>query len=293
MNSVDTFFYSQTERLAVVFKSDAEKVQLGFKYIVYATLMYLMSSYTHEEIVYFLDHGNPLTVSEFIAYFPSTLQSVGWILLVAFFEIETYSLDEEASNRTVKLLLLARVIAYSMVIAALYLNFTSLAWSLAVGQDLLEEVSMCEIAELEEYVWYSFNWFNLPVNTENCALMGQGENWYQTDARVFTDQVGMERQIFLSRVDIVEISTWLTIACCFELKTQLLERELSHSILLKLTSYLLVLLYAVLFLIIVYWASIGVYKWAFDEFVWIFGFYLIDLNLDEWEDELNENEAKA
>ena len=48
------------------------------------------------------------------------------------------------------------------------------------------------------------------------------------------------------------------------------------------------LLYGLLLLAMGYWAFRGLWIYVWDEFVWIAGFAVIEMNVSEWRDELLE-----
>jgi len=48
----------------------------------------------------------------------------------------------------------------------------------------------------------------------------------------------------------------------------------------------------VLWMAALYWLYRDHFMFAWDEFLWIAGFYVIGLNLSEWREEINENNSR-
>jgi hypothetical protein len=51
--------------------------------------------------------------------------------------------------------------------------------------------------------------------------------------------------------------------------------------------------YAVLYAHAGFWAYQGHWIWAWDQFIWIAGFWIIERNLSEWREEIREEQDAA
>ena len=54
------------------------------------------------------------------------------------------------------------------------------------------------------------------------------------------------------------------------------------------TTHAAKVLYAVLFAHAAWWAYTGHWVWAWDQFLWIAGFWAIEMNLSDWREEIRE-----
>ncbi|MCS5593007.1 MAG: hypothetical protein NZ730_00365, partial [Porticoccaceae bacterium] len=77
----------------------------------------------------------------------------------------------------------------------------------------------------------------------------------------------------------IEITVWLQ------------DRNISEGPVFKLLTRIKVVLYAMLWGAISYWIYRTHYMFAWDEFVWIAGFFAIEMNVVEWRNEINEAEV--
>ncbi len=100
----------------------------------------------------------------------------------------------------------------------------------------------------------------------------------------------MERK--LAWIDLIEANTWLLVMFALELAVWLQSRNITGGPLM-LVSHAGKLLYGILWAAAVYWAWKGHWVYAWDEALWILGFWAIENNLSEWRDEIREEAEPA
>ena len=97
----------------------------------------------------------------------------------------------------------------------------------------------------------------------------------------------------LAWVDMVEAIVWIVILLIIEIMIRIQDKKYKHwardwlSCLNSKT-----LLFIVLWMAALYWLYRDHFMFAWDEFLWIAGFYVIGLNLSEWREEINENNSR-
>jgi hypothetical protein len=73
-----------------------------------------------------------------------------------------------------------------------------------------------------------------------------------------------------------------------EVVIRLQEHGITGGTLISVANKLSVFFYLVLSALAVYWASLSHWLYTWDTFVWIAGFAAIEMNINEWRDELLE-----
>jgi len=86
---------------------------------------------------------------------------------------------------------------------------------------------------------------------------------------------------------------WLLIIVSIELVIRLQERSVTGGTLITTINRMKVIFYLVLFALAVWWASLSHFLYTWDTFLWIAGFAAIELNINEWRDEILEETGPA
>ena len=141
------------------------------------------------------------------------------------------------------------------------------------------------------------------ITIENCEELSFASEFIYLDPPdylIVTDAEGFVIETELRIVDLAEAITWLLILFSIEAAVMLQERSIGISpssgflsslgsvASLKLLNRAKVILYCLLWVAIAYWLFRGHYVWAWDEFVWIAGFVLIENNISGWREETTE-----
>jgi len=88
----------------------------------------------------------------------------------------------------------------------------------------------------------------------------------------------------------VEVVTWLLIILSIEVVVRLQEHRVTGGTLISIANKLKIFLYLILVVLAIYWASLSHWLYSWDTFVWIAGFAAIEMNINEWRDELLEEQ---
>jgi hypothetical protein len=97
---------------------------------------------------------------------------------------------------------------------------------------------------------------------------------------------------FLSWIDVVNGFVWIVVVLLIEVEIHLQWEDRFAGRLLRAVRASKTLCYAILIGNGIVWLLTGYYLYTWDAFLWIFGFWAIELNLAEWEQErLEELEA--
>ena len=262
------------------------------KWTVYGLLLVNFGYYLVEEM-YIASHtlrqgGTFLQWTEELA---TTIDLLGWFGLLFMFELETYALSEETfkkrgvrwSVHTIRLtcyILLAHTV-YARVNATQ--DFQQLVQA-------TEVTSLCQVAGLD--VSFGENYRYTIIDHDNCTELSADNVFYYLDPSVITDSGGYRLEKKLVYVSMNDVIMWLLVVGAIELAVWLQNRNITGGWLMIITHTAKVF-YTVLFLHAGFWAFIGHWVYAWDQFLWIAGFWAIEKNLAEWRDEILEEEREA
>jgi hypothetical protein len=270
-------------------KRAAHEYRNWIKWTVYTLLLINFGYYIWEDwmvAAHSLRQGG--TLFDWTASFANTLDETAWFLLLALFELETYAIPDEAFTPALeKTLHAGRILCY------IFLAHTIVAYSANVV-DLERKVSvvpevesLCELVDQE--ISFTSTMVYTLIDEENCRGLSDASEFYQMVVpSVVTDARGLRIEKELGWVDLIEAIVWLLIVLTIELEVRLQSRDIASGPLIRATGVAKVLLYSLLFLAMGYWTFRGLWIYVWDEFVWIGGFAVIELNVSEWRDELLE-----
>ena len=267
--------------------SSTDWLQL-IKLVVYSLLLLNFALYVRNDLViaaHTMRNGGPLI--EWTRAFATTIDESAWIILIILLELETHVLSDEALTRK-KVIFMhgARFICYGFLAHTLY------AWGISVyqlsGVTPIESVSdLCQLAGTD--VSFATNLVYTLLDTSNCENLSNGSQFFYIDPPTFiivTDSAGLIIERQLAWVDLLEAISWLLILLTIEIMVRLQDRNISEGPAISGLNAAKILLYTLLWGAIAYWLYRGHLMFAWDEFVWIAGFVLIEMNIAEWRQEI-------
>jgi hypothetical protein len=254
------------------------------KYTVYGALVVNF-------FLYFIDDYNAFRqslpddapLSDIFEQFSTTIDMAGWIGLVFFFELETYALPDEAFKGWVtKLLLIGRLVCYAGIGYAAY-GYTAESLENYDVRERTDISNLCQIADQGTSVQLNA-WQLEPITSENCESLSDESTFFQINSEV---SVLAESTLMHNRamgwVDVVNAIVWLIVVFLIEVEVWLQSKDRFSSRALTVARVGKTFFYLVLMANGVIWIFSGYPLYAWDAFLWIFGFWAIELNLAEWE----------
>lgn len=269
---------------------NAQKIQQVLKWTVYALLLINFAFYIGEDwnrIAYTLTAES--TILNWTAEFATSIDYVGWILLLCMLELETYVLEDENWKGWIAYAVRGvRFGCYAMIAHTLYaavLATINLQPTVAV-----ENVSdLCGM--VDENVSYVYNLEYTDVTIETCsALSAETELYWVESGLIVTDKIGLELERVLGWVDLWEVILWLLILLAIETVVRLQDRGITEGVILSVANSLKILMYLVLVAFGIYWAALSHWLYLWDELLWVAGFTAIEMNITKWRDELQVNQ---
>ena len=268
----------------------ADKRQI-IKWIIYSLLLFNFALYIRDDwqiALHTMRNGGSFL--DWTGAFATTIDEIAWLTLIFMFELETYLLSDKTLDGLATwvihgtrflcyLLLCHSVYAYGIYVYELS--------QVTLAQDI---TNLCQIANSD--VSYAINLEYTLVDQKNCASLSVASEFFFIDSDlVVTDSAGLQVERNLAWIDLLEVITWLCILFTIELIVWLQEHGITKGLVLTSVNYSKLLLYFLLWVAIVYWIHKGHLYFAWDEFVWIAGFFMIEMNVVDWRNEIIEGES--
>ncbi len=227
---------------------------------------------------------------DWTANFATTLDELGWFLLLILFELETYVFSDQALTRSRVMMNSVRIICY-LAIGHTVFAFSEYIFDLANATKHVG-VTLCSFAE--NGLSFTRNLEYWELDASNCESLSFGADFYMfAQGQVITDFAGMQTEVELACADVIEVIVWLCVLFLIEIRIRLLDRGITHGYLLSFAEATKYFLYGILWLISGYWVYMGHWIFAWDEALWILGFVAIGSNLSKWREELRINNVNG
>lgn len=256
------------------------------KWTVYSLLLLNWGYYAIEEF-YIASHvlrqgGTFLMWTE---EFATTIDEFAWFGLLFMLELETYSLDDALKKRWVRWSIHGmRLVCYIFLAHTVYARVNSMV-DVYVVQPSPSITRLCQVADQE--ISYGYNYRYEIVTSENCSTLSNDTTFYMLDPSVITDSAGFELEQQQVWIDFQDAVIWLLVIWAIELAVWLQNRDITGGALM-VASHAARFGYAILLVHGAYWAWTGHWVWAWDQFLWVAGFWAIERNLSEWREEIRE-----
>ena len=102
----------------------------------------------------------------------------------------------------------------------------------------------------------------------------------------YRDALGLAIERQLVWIDLAEALAWLVIVCCIEVVVRKQDRGITGGAAIRVATAIKLLLYVFLWSAAAYWIYRGHYMYAWDEALWISGFFAIEMNISDWKEEI-------
>jgi hypothetical protein len=277
-------------RISSISKSNLHKIQQVVKWAVYILLIVNWGFYIIEDwdrAVHTLNPGS--TFYDWAREFATSIDESAWFILLLLLELETYILEDEDWKGWVrKTVHGVRLVCFAMILHTVYaFAVTVIEYRPTV---IVENVSsLCDMANDE--ISYVYNLEYTEVTEQTCRGLSDETQFYRVgNDPVVSTIAGLNLERDLAWADVVEVVTWLLIILSIEVVVRLQEHRITGGTLISVANKLKIFLYLILVVLAVYWASLSHWLYSWDTFVWIAGFAAIEMNINEWRDELLEEQ---
>ncbi len=275
-------------KLAHFDEARLHRIQQLVKWVVYTLLIVNWLFYIAEDsnrAMHTLVPGD--SIVKWLREYSSSIDTSAWLLLIFMFELETYTLEDKSWTGWV-----AKTVHGVRIVCFLMLAHTVIAY-LASANEIAPTVlvenaaSPCDVAD-QDLSWV-YNLKYTDITSENCTSLSDATEIYEVgDDPVVSSFEGLELERDLALVDVIDAITWLLIILAIEIVVRLQARSITSGRLIIVVSRTKILLYLILVGFSAYWGSLGHWLYVWDTFLWIAGFAVIEMNIQEWRGEIRE-----
>jgi len=263
-------------------------IEQSIKWLVYSLLLINFALYFKidlEVATHTMRHGG--TFLEWTRSFATTIDESAWVLLLILFELETYVLSDEPLSRPKAFLMHSiRIICYISLAHTLYALAVYL-YDINTAKVVKDVTSLCQL--LGKDISFTSNLVYTELSANNCKTLSSATQFFYIDPPNFiitTDAQGIDNTGKLAWVDLIEAITWLLILFIIEMMVVLQDKGIVSGLFFNSLKVAKLMFYLILWAALVYWLFTGHYMFAWDEFMWIAGFFVIGMNMDLWQDEI-------
>ena len=269
-----------------------ERLMIMFKLFVYTCLCINGYEFITDDINAAKQLLTPeSSLADIVNTFAVTMDTIAWISLLVVFELETWFLDDEVlRKRRVKWSLhIATALCYMVIIYAfvgyagkLIMLLDSVPYSLGNPCELVN-TSTVIITTLDEY----HDITQASCQALNPAAMGQ----IVGQPIVFENASYGDIKI-LAWVDVINSATWLLIVVLLQVDIILQLKGMLTGHIMRVTAVFKAILYSTLFIMAIVWGIYGSFTDFWDAVLWLLGFLIIELNIFNWNQEVEEEKAQ-
>ena len=256
------------------------------KYSVYFALIVNFGFYVSDDYLAFkaaLPENAPL--ADIIQQFSTTIDTIAWVGLVFLLELETYALPDEAFEGWIpKAMHAARVICYISIVYAAF-GYTAETLENFELSSITGINNVCQLADQGTSLQTDTITY-VEITTENCVALSTDSEFYRISDEVsIIDGATLQHVQWMGWIDVNNAFVWIIVVLLIELEVWMQATDRFSSRALTVARQTKTFLYLVLIVNGIIWAMTSYALYAWDAFLWIFGFWAIELNLAEWEQE--------
>lgn len=257
------------------------------KAVIYVLLLVNFAQYVIDDLtIASFQRRNGGTFLQWTSSFATTIDLCAWFVLLLLFELETYVLSDAVQQKPSvwRTMHGIRLLCYVFLAHSVY-AYASACLDLS---RVIAETGVTQLCQLlAPDVSFTRNLEYVDLTASNCGDLSTGSSFYFVEpGLVVTDSAGFKLEKNLALVDLLEAIVWLGILFTIEVMVWLQDRFVTRGTVVTLIKCGKLLLYGLLWCAAVYWASLGHWYFAWDEALWIIGFFAIEMNVDEWKKEI-------
>ena len=265
--------------------SEVLRSRVVFQWIKYAVYLALLNN-VYLFLVEEIESASALNTSvtsfaSVFQIFSTTIDTAAWLVLLIFFELETYVLsDQTLRGLAGRLIRLTRVVCLATICFACWGYFAE-CYGLLASKPLdpllcgSVDGSWSLLKDLDQYE---------PLAINVCS---EGD-WVVLTSyeRVLAAPELLQSAIWLAATDFINAAAWILVVLVLEVEVRSVLALRNQSPSAGGSIYLFkILLYVVLFAAAVYWGFEGEFLDFWDAILWLFAFFVIERNVASWREE--------
>ncbi|TLU59953.1 hypothetical protein FE810_16420 [Thalassotalea litorea] len=264
----------------------------AFKYLVYGLLAYNVALFFQEEsLAAQVTFSSGFTFNSIIEAFSSTIDTGAWVVLLLLFELETYVLEDNKIHGATKWSLHGvRIFCYLFILYAFYGYCTKLG--LLNGFSVTTITDLCSLGGNWQYMT-TLNEY-VPLTQENCQTFSNAGGLFSNpDIQVITNSDDMFSTQGLAWVDVINAGAWLFVVFMLELDVRIQLGRVNSVFWTNYSHLIKGIVYSILLIAAIFWGFEGDFIDFWDAFLWLVAFFLIEMNVFEWQAETAQDTPDA
>ena len=262
------------------------RVAFSLKWFVYVWLCINFLQYVQDDI---LAYNSSLTadasLADIILTFRTTIDTAAWLVLILIFELETYALPDAAFTLWLdRVFTTIKSLCYMCIAYAAYGYF-------ADTLDLYDLITLgriddlCSVAGQGLFLQLDAADYS-EISLASCSALNAGSEFFQIRGQtsiVSANELDSIRT--MGWLDFGNALVWIVVVILLDVEVHLQNADKFGSKRLSYARLFKMLGYGFLIGACLMWFFYGYALYTWDAFLWIFGFWAIELNLAEWEQE--------
>ena len=262
------------------------RVAFLLKWFVYVWLCINFLQYVLDDILaYNSSLAADASLADIILTFRTTIDTAAWLVLIVVFELETYALPDAAFTRWLDRIFIAiKGLCYTCIAYAAYGYFA----------DTLELYDLIALGHIDDLCSLAGQGLFLQLDAADyseislvsCSALHAGSEFFQIRGQtsiVSASDLGSIRT--MGWLDFGNAIVWIVVVILIDVEVHLQNTDQFDSKRLAYARLFKMLGYGFLIGACLMWFFYGYALYTWDAFLWIFGFWAIELNLAEWEQE--------
>ncbi|MBT5723240.1 MAG: hypothetical protein HON77_20410 [Gammaproteobacteria bacterium] len=262
------------------------RVAFLLKWFVYVWLCINFLQYVLDDILaYNSSLAADASLADIILTFRTTIDTAAWLVLIVVFELETYALPDAAFTRWLDRIFIAiKGLCYTCIAYAAYGYFA----------DTLELYDLIALGHIDDLCSLAGQGLFLQldaadyseISLSSCSALHAGSEFFQIRGQtsiVSASELGSIRT--MGWLDFGNAIVWIVVVILIDVEVHLQNADQFDSKRLAYARLFKMLGYGFLIGACLMWFFYGYALYTWDAFLWIFGFWAIELNLAEWEQE--------
>mgnify|MGYP006076430423 CR=1 FL=1 len=261
------------------------------KYVTYALLSFNIFLFLEQELVSATySTTTALDFGGFIQLFSTTLDTAAWVLLLLLFELETAVIpDTHLVGWTKRTIHGARLLAGAAICFA-FVGYWE-EWLVLQSYEPLV-VEACTKLGSDWSILVDFDEF-VALTADNCSHLGSQVLVLTELDQVLVSQSALVGADYLALVDTINAGAWILVVVFLEVEVRMQLRGGVPRFILPVMNAAKFGLYATLLAAAIYWWLEGDFLDFWDAALWLFAFVFIEMNVFEWQQEIEAQEAVA
>ena len=262
------------------------RVAFSLKWFVYGWLFINFLQYVQDDILaYHSSLPADASLADIILTFRTTIDTAAWLVLIVVFELETHALPDAAFTRWLDRVFTAiKGLCYTCIAYAAYGYF-------ADTLDLYDLIplghidDLCSVAGQGLFLQLDAADYS-EISLASCSALNAGSEFFQIRGQtsiVSANELDSIRT--MGWLDFGNAIVWIVVVILIDVEVHLQNADKFGSKRLSYARLFKMLGYGFLIGACLMWFFYGYALYTWDAFLWIFGFWAIELNLAEWEQE--------